>query len=66
MERSDKWLVKTRPSKLIPPLEGWVPAAYLEEKSVAGQLTKRDDLETFREEVLKVKNKQQEALLKRR
>ena len=65
-EKSDVWLVKTRPSKLIPPIEGWVPSAYLEEKAVASQLVVRDDREKFREEVLKVNNKKQEAILKRR
>ncbi|XP_012945453.2 muscle M-line assembly protein unc-89 [Aplysia californica] len=65
-ERADSWLVRTRPTKSSPSKQGWVPSAYLEEKAVAGQFSKRSTRETFREEVLQVKNKQQEATLKRR
>jgi len=64
--RADQWLVKTRPTALMPVLQGWVPSAYLEEKARATALQRRDDRERFREDVLKVKNKQQEAVLKRR
>ncbi|KAK0044806.1 myosin light chain kinase smooth muscle, partial [Biomphalaria pfeifferi] len=64
-ERSDLWLVQTRPTKTCPSRQGWVPSAYLEEKSVSAQFMRRSR-ETFREEVLQVKNKQQEAGLKRR
>ncbi|KAH9489600.1 hypothetical protein Btru_036498 [Bulinus truncatus] len=64
-ERSDLWLVQTRPTKMSPSRQGWVPSAYLEEKSVSAQFMRRSR-ETFREEVLQVKNKQQEAGLKRR
>lgn len=66
MERPDFWLVKTRPTKTCPSRQGWVPSAYLEEKSVSAQFMRRSTRETFREEVLQVSNKQQEATLKRR
>lgn len=65
-ERSDLWFVQTRPTKNNPSKQGWVPSAYLEEKSVSAQFMRRSTRETFREEVLQVKNKQQEAGLKRR
>ncbi|XP_076459478.1 uncharacterized protein LOC143292788 isoform X2 [Babylonia areolata] len=65
MERADRWLVQTRPTKSSPARQGWVPAAHLEPKSTSSPLQQRSTREVFREEVLQIANKQQEAVLKR-
>ena len=65
MERADRWLVQTRPTKTCTVKQGWVPSAYLEAKT-AGPLQRRSTREVFREDVLQISNKTQEATLKRR
>ncbi|KAL8623451.1 hypothetical protein ACOMHN_061964 [Nucella lapillus] len=66
MERADRWLVQTRPTKTCPARQGWVPASYLEPKAGAPLLHHRSTREVFREDVLQIANKQHEAALKRR
>ena len=66
MERADRWLVQTRPTKTCTAKQGWVPSAYLEAKTAGAPLQRRSTREVFREDVLQISNKQQEANLKRR
>lgn len=66
MERADRWLVQTRPTKTCTAKQGWVPSAYLEAKTAGVPLQRRSTREVFREDVLQISNKQQEATLKRR
>nr|KAG5697851.1 hypothetical protein BaRGS_017108 [Batillaria attramentaria] len=66
MERADRWLVQTRPTKTCTAKQGWVPSAYLEAKTTSAPMVRRSTREVFREDVLQISNKQQEALLKRR
>ncbi|XP_070188406.1 obscurin-like isoform X2 [Littorina saxatilis] len=65
MERADRWLVQTRPTKTSTAKQGWVPPAYLEVKTTGGPASRRSTREVFREDVLQISNKQQEASLKR-
>lgn len=66
MERVDRWLVQTRPTKTCVAKQGWVPSAYLEAKTTTAPMMRRSTREVFREDVLQISNKQQEAVLKRR
>lgn len=66
MERCDRWLVQTRPTKTCPARQVWVPPAYLEAKTSPAPLARRSTREVFREDVLQISNKQQDATLKRR
>ena len=62
-EGSEMWLCQ-KPEH--PEKHGWVPAHYLIAKSEATKLDTRSTQEVFREDVIKITNKQQEAIMKRR
>ena len=62
----NRWLVKTKPTKLNPAKQGWVPPGYLDQKRGIGQLDRRSTREVFREDIIQITNKGQEALVKRR
>ncbi|CAI9716211.1 titin-like [Octopus vulgaris] len=66
MENSSQWLVRTKPTKSTPAKQGWVPPGYLEIKPAIKSLVKKSTREAFREEIIQISNKQQEASLKRR
>lgn len=66
MENSEYWLVRTKPTKTNPSKQGWVPSAYLEQKQALGTVVKKTTREVFREEIIQITNKQQEATVKRR
>ncbi|GAB1597543.1 obscurin-like [Argonauta hians] len=66
MENCEQWLVRTKPTKSTPSKQGWVPPAYLEIKPAIKSLVKKNTKEVFREEIIQITNKQQEASLKRR
>ncbi|CAI9716214.1 titin-like [Octopus vulgaris] len=65
MENSSQWLVRTKPTKSTPAKQGWVPPGYLEIKPAIKSLVKKSTREAFREEIIQISNKQQEASLKR-
>jgi len=58
----DRWLCRMldRPDN-----QGWVPPSYLVAKSQE-KLDTRSTQEVFREDIIKISNKQQEAVMKRR
>jgi len=58
----DKWLCRfaSRPTN-----QGWVPPSYLTAKSDEKLDTRRTQ-EVFRDDIIKISNKQQEAVMKRR
>jgi Variant SH3 domain len=58
----DRWLCRLvgRPKN-----QGWVPPSYLVSKS-EDKLDTRTTQEVFREDIIKISNKQQEAIMKRR
>jgi hypothetical protein len=58
----DRWLCRLvgRPKN-----QGWVPPSYLVSKS-EDKLDTRTTQEVFREDIIKISNKQQEAVMKRR
>ena len=61
------YLVRTRPRKDEKPKIGWIPACFLERKSTAiGQVNRRTTREVFRDDLLQIENKQQEAAVKRK
>lgn len=61
----EHWLVCVKATKTEPERLGWVPACYLDPKASPGSAA-RTSREAFREEVLQITNKQQEATVKRR
>lgn len=60
---ADNWLCRKLDQ---PQIQGWVPASMLIAKSEATKLDTRSTQEVFREDVIKISNKQQEATMKRR
>ena len=60
----ERWLCRAKPDKNHETAQGWVPPGYLENKK--GKEDKRTPQEMFRDEVLQIDNKEQEALIKRR
>ncbi|XP_013419361.1 titin-like [Lingula anatina] len=60
------WLVRTKPTKLHPAKQGWVPASRLEKRDGAGLVDRRNTREVFREDIIQITNKGQEANVKRR
>ena len=62
----ERWLCRTKPTKSAGPKQGWVPPSYLEARRGSGQTDTRTPREVFREDVLQLDNKEQEAAMKRR
>ena len=60
----ERWLCRTKPNKNHETTQGWVPPGYLESKK--GKEDKRTPREVFRDDVIQIDNKAQEALMKRR
>ena len=58
----DRWLCRMRDR---PDSQGWVPPSYLVARSDE-KLDTRSTQEVFREDIIKISNKQQEAVMKRR
>ena len=58
----DRWLCRMLDH---PDRQGWVPPSYLVAKSDE-KLDTRTTQEVFREDIIKISNKQQEAVMKRR
>ena len=61
-ESPDRWLCQRVDGEKE---SGWVPPSYLTPKS-RDKLDTRSTQEIFREDVIQIKNKQQEAIMKRR
>jgi hypothetical protein len=60
-------LIRTRPRKDENSKIGWIPACFLEKKSTSiGQVNRRTTREVYRDDLLAIENKQQEAEIKRK
>ncbi|CAH1789054.1 unnamed protein product, partial [Owenia fusiformis] len=62
----DEWLVRTKPSKLNPAKQGWVPSSVLEKKEGGGHVDRRSTREVVKEDIIQITNKNQESMVKRR
>lgn len=66
MKNPELWLCRTKPTKAHPSKQGWIPASYLEKKDGGGHIDRRSTREVFREDIIQITNKGQEAIVKRR
>ena len=61
------YLVRTRPRKDENPRIGYIPSCFLEKKSTSiGQINRRLTREVYKDDMLSIENKTQEASVKRK